>query len=355
MQRATSLWGGMYFPLVPLDDYETAHKLAVRMGIDAIVMLDPPVGGAGLVDLPGRRWRGAPQYGPFDNDDRDRILSPAPLDVGAILQGLHRIEPKPDLMLPEWSEEDVLDDIFGVWWGRYGASKAESTIRDAYKLRAGTLAVTDGPLPNFGEYTTPVEFTTIDIELMSESDVGILLMDPTDPVDLIHLWNLRSNGATVFPWLPNVEGMREQLDAWLERQPRVELPRRNAPPEQEPKRSIFVWSRKDNEIPTAVTDALTSASLDVFPAESTLRPFGWRGNHPFHTHYSASFSLSVDLDEGLRVPLPSIDFLPRRSDIYGVGGVRGQARSAGSGRRAGVSVAGTDPGRARGGAESRSI
>jgi hypothetical protein len=124
-------------------------------------------------------------------------------------------------------------------------------------------------------------------------------------------WNQRARGAKVFPW-PDAHERRvlPAARAWLQQLlDGGELRRWTSGDDKLLGPRIWVWVTRDSsQPPEALAELITSVGANPItgPPDSA---YGWKGDHPFTTGLSDSFSQPVD-DNGRTVDIP----VPRISE-----------------------------------------
>ena len=313
VQLATSAWGGLHFPLIPSDDTETARELARISASDVIVAVDKGDGAAQvLAGLPGFRWKPSGQWGPFEPPAAYRscrLLGPE--------ANLHRIgAPR---IRPAWQAADPLAALFGVWFGEYGTSAYENTLREAFEAAAAPMTLVPGtPVPALGDAVSPLELTAADIEYAGfYSETGIVVLDPENPSDLVRFWNLRALGNRVFPWPIGYEArVREACAQWLraaKKNGRINTAVRGSDHTQIELLSIWPASGGDASIPAVFDELAHEHGLELcHGAEVFDVPPRSRASHPLVTTYTRRFSLTIAEGEfEAAVPLPDAPFSVR--------------------------------------------
>jgi hypothetical protein len=199
---ASTLWGGVYHPLIAVEDLEQAQRLVTRFRPDVLY----PVAADETLDAvvaahPHIAWPVALEYfdglAPHEGELPFVDVRPA---IGAIYSEL-RLQRTSPWLRPTWEESD-LAPLFAVLFGEYGDD-------DEYlewflgALRAGQRDARQLP-PGVDWTRTPLGATAYALEppfapggLTSD---GVVICDPRDPNDLALFWNLRASGAGVAFW-----------------------------------------------------------------------------------------------------------------------------------------------------------
>ena len=324
VKQATLLWGGMYQPFFKPSDLEQFPRVAGGLGVDVLWALDRASESEQAAELAGYRWRGRNEWGP---------LGPARDFINSRLLGPERLldaSAHDNWVLPRWESGDPLDDVFRIWFGSYEGSDQGINLERDFAARSTMVRIDPGePLPvGTSSWVTPILATGNAIEYVGSSPgAGFMVVNPSDPAGLMALWNLRAYGANVFPWPENHEDrILRAAKVWLEQLldvgelsrwksgdgkplgPRIDVwlmtdPREAPPsPEKPPSRVLP---------PKSLAEFLADAGVTpvTYPSESAKEfAYGWRGDHPFATSFSHSFSQPIESDERtINVPVPKID------------------------------------------------
>lgn len=313
VQLATSAWGGVYFPLIPTDDVETARELARISASDVIVPVDKGDGAAQvLANLPGFRWKPGGEWGPFEPPTAhlsSRLLGP---EANLHLAGAPRTR-------SAWQADDPLAALYSVWFGEYGTSAYENTLRDAFEAEAAPITLVPGtPVPALNDAVSPLALTAADIEYAGfYSETGIVMLDPENPADLIRLWNLRALGNCVFPWPIGHEArVRDACAHWLraaKKTGQINKAVRGSDRAEIELLSVWTLPGGDASIPAVFDELAHDQGLELhYGADVFDVPPRSRASHPLVTAYTRKFSLTIAEGEyDLAVPLPSTPFSTR--------------------------------------------
>jgi hypothetical protein len=246
---ASVCWGGCTFPIFNGgDDQARVRRLAVLLGVDALVACDDDARSHELAAMDGFSWMG---YGnPVDFAEYgDRLI-----DVATVLSGMQgepRRETVPSLVT--WDASEDLDLVRAVLYGRIDdASDYERSIRAALSdsLLTAHLEVDALAPSNESIFMGPLALGMWAVQhRATHRDSGIAVIDPRSPRDLTILWNLRATGNVVLPWpVPDDERVatftRSRLPA---------LPRTTWGQEGEEFTTIFT---ADRNIPSELSDLL---------------------------------------------------------------------------------------------------
>lgn len=201
-QASTCAWGGMHYPWLAPDDPDI-FRTADALSVDVFYPVAHDPAAQKVASTPGYRW--APEQGtPFGHPDH--LLSPGVLPVEWLLD-----EPAPHqkFVLPQWDMDDPLSPLFEVWFGRYGDYPAAVELRSRFAKSAEVRTIDiDEPVPDLSGLITPVKLTGLDMQYDSDHcGTYIVLIDATDPADLILFWTARAASHRVLPW-PMAHGDR---------------------------------------------------------------------------------------------------------------------------------------------------
>ena len=202
---STCLWGGLFNPIIPIEDRDFSDSLIRTFGVDVLIPVVTSNATKAFVDsyphLHLAMWGG----GVFENglsefvDIRHAIRraagagAPAPLRLSAFVR-------------PVWLPDDPMAAMFSVLFGRY-PSPEDVTLDYVAGFRR-SLAMPDRPIDRDAAIPaelcrgiTPLDFTAFDISSRREwgwLDPGIVLGDAINFDDLLLFWNLRAAGASMF-------------------------------------------------------------------------------------------------------------------------------------------------------------
>lgn len=294
---ATSVWGGLYFPILSSDDPDLALTTDV-LALDCLYPLDDAPETIQLCETAGLRWQGRPPYGPFD-PEHERFST-------GLLAAHRQFTPR---VLPDWEPADPLATLLSVFYGSFPPGDAGSIAREASANGASPVSVVNGAsLPDVAGQRTPIEATAVGMTYTGDGQGAAIVLISEDPEDLALLWNARAMGAQVFPWpTAYADRCEDALRTWAT-SPAVEA-RAGSWRSGDGKtsgRSISILA--NGEPDRSVIEQLT---LLVERPGWTLRPdslypiAGWTGHHPVQTGLERSFSLTADRDDWqITVPLP---------------------------------------------------
>lgn len=322
VEHATSSWGGMYFPMLPVDDVARAQRLARAFALDVIVAVDETEASKELEELPGFRWRGRSPYGPLD-PPRDGVRTRV-LDASILIEATRAAGNRFGLVNPQWERADPFDVLYAAWFGQYGASDYGRKLGGEFGQLAEEVTITpEGSVPFLEDQLTPLGLTSFGVSCTSlEQGIAFFLLDLAEPNDLISFWNARAEGRDIFPWpLRTDDRLADAAAQWLDyalAAGRV-LRARKGTGEEGPL-EVRILSARDRELPSVLASLLDARGIEPWPSVADAHPFGWRGRHPFETDFKASFTSTVDEEQfAIEIPVPRIDFLPRRREPFSSG------------------------------------
>jgi len=316
VEGATSTWGGIFHAFLSPDNVDESLSLARRLGIDALWPMDEDYSSQRLCNSEGYRWSGF--GGPFEYSTE--MLHTGLLDVGWLLDDSSAGR----FVLPCWSDEDFLGDLFAIWFGAYGESERSQGVKTVFAEHAEKLTIHPAdPIPVITGALSPIDLTALEVDYRGlEASCGIFILDPQNPRDLLQFWNLRATGNLVFPWPQGFEGRVEAAgDAWLQQalaNNRIHTWHSGSGTKLGP--FVDVWlGEGQSDTPTELTSMLERHGIGAHPGMLD-QPRGWMGHHPLATNLSRAFTSLVDpAERSFSVPLPpfwpSLGRRGRRSGI----------------------------------------
>jgi hypothetical protein len=260
--------------------------VSTALGVDAFHALDEQQASTDLCEMPGFRWPAHFDLGPFSASSsgmEHRALPPS---------WLYQANEAPRHLF-EWGDDDPHLSFFAAWFGEFGSSASDQRLRDSFAERSTPVHVPKDAsfyeLP--WEAESPLSVTRR--ALVDRDGVGGFAIVPIgDSRSIVGAWNLRAQGAAVFPWLLDADSAHRVsgVAAWLERY-RDDLPR---------------WQRHSGgeapyvyvgELPEADHSLLANVLAEHGIEEMRGNPPGWRfGDHPVRTTAERSFSVDTAAD-----------------------------------------------------------
>jgi len=310
VQWATSTWGGAYTPFLDPAAPEMVIQVATGLGVDALYSVrDDPTAQA-LASTPGFEWHGRGEWGPYEQ--------PKPYLSARLLTSewlLDRLE-RPRLSLAHWTEVDPLADLLAMWLGSYGDELLGASLQARFVERAAMTDVDPSRAIELAEGITPIALTAHEITYAGDiAPRGFVVIDPTDPRDLLTFWNARAFGGTVFPWpLGQTDRIAEPALKWARQQTEAGTfsGSRGGDGRPLPPHAIVVLRPADTSIPADLGDLLASAGVTPHP-DWPYVPHGWTGVHPFRTDFQRSFEAVIEPTEwSARIALPDFTTSARR-------------------------------------------
>jgi hypothetical protein len=347
---ATLLWGGVYDPLIAVDDVEKASQLVARFRPDVLhaVAADETLD-AVIAAHPHLGWPHALEYfnGRLTSHEGELPFLDVRPAISAIYSDLRQARASPWLR-PTWADGEEAP-LYSVLFGDYGLEDyVDWFVRG---LHAGQIDIVQLP-PGVDWTRTPLGVTAFALEppfppggLTSD---GVVLGDPASAADLALFWNLRAGGLDLAFW-PREDVGNLQATAALRVTQLV------ARPAREPEPGFYLWSTtpwpQQSELPEALARALgehervlAHLNWDTFrqplhlpqpvAADETsvlgvleddgyanarlsvpLPPSPFQGVEPelFQERLLTRMSLLVDSDQGHTLRLP---YLPDLNDWY---------------------------------------
>lgn len=305
VQCATSSWGGIYTPFLDPADRDGALRRADALSVDAIYAANDDPAVREITAMPGYQWVNRSPFGPYDEPNEygpSRLLAANTL-LGSIGHD-HQLD------YHRWTPSDPLALLFAVWFGTYGSSDLDRTIEAQFADRASEVEIDPEGHISPIEGITPVQFTAARISYTGESTFdGFVVLNPSDPVDLLRFWNARAYGGRVFPWpIGHSQRMSEAAVAWLEdmRADGTLNRWRRGDGSPLPPRVAVLLRPTDAAAPDELVDLLRGATVDPF-VEHEIQLIGWSGAHPIQTRFSRTFSIETTPNDWYpRIPLPTL-------------------------------------------------
>ena len=190
-------WGGIYHPLIVVDDLDNASYLVNRFCPDFLV--EGSTETAAFVER-------FPHLDILSGEDR-QILTGESLSVLDVMHAVHQFEsqraPRDDdqIVLPDWSESDELSDVFLVSLGRFGSNPVGLQYQQELISRgiAKTFTISPGDViwSDLFLRRTPARITDLFLSprTMPRRELSVFLGRADDFDDLVTFWNLRASGA----------------------------------------------------------------------------------------------------------------------------------------------------------------
>lgn len=205
--RLTSmLWGGMYNPLIVVDERDTATRLVELFRVDVLYALsDDEETNNFIAAQPGLRWpmSSAPVVRPADEWHSNSSLSL--VDVAPALAVLRKAPPlgatsQISGAYPSWRDDDPMADPLLVALGAYPASdlgeKFLTEFTTLFPLGRVPISPCNSLQPELVHGINPLSLTTFELhpERGGLRRSGLYLGDGSDFDDLTTFWNVRASG-----------------------------------------------------------------------------------------------------------------------------------------------------------------
>jgi hypothetical protein len=313
-----------------VEDPSGAEDLARLYMVDVISAVDDSREAKRLEELPGFSWRGRSPYGPLDPVKEDVVYRV--MDASTLVPALASTD-HPPMLMPRWDPGDPLAALFAVWFGEYEPSDYGNRLRATFGEAGVELPIESSQaLPYEELWETPIRLSSHAVSCSSYGPgIGFVAVDPAAPMDLIAMWNLRADGGHVFPWPFGFDDQIEDaakrwVDAALTAG-RITRPRMGTG--EDGPLQVYFWSTRDEDVPERLAALLASREVQAWRSAPDSLPMGWTGgSYPLSTEFEESFTAVVDPQTLLiEVPLPRIDFLPRRRRLFGTGVIAAQLES----------------------------
>lgn len=307
VELATSSWGGQYYPILDAEGgRDSVLRFAELLAVDVFWPLSDSPAANELSELPGFQWYGGVLGGPFSASDdsfTSRVL-PAYWQVGHSHLALS---------LRSWDDDDPLAALFGTWFGKPASN--DDGLNRAVGLGAQAKVSqldADAPINPDPHWMTPIAATAANIDYTGDDPgVGIVIMDPADPADLLRFWNLRASGGIVVPWpIGQEERVIPYIKQFIEHcKARGALHEASRADGSSSHPYLSVWRRRsdDSDCPFALRELIEAFDVAIWPEFGCEAMRGWRGAHPLSTNFERSFDAEVDSRAWLAtIPLPQL-------------------------------------------------
>jgi hypothetical protein len=322
VELATSSWGGQGFPIVEVGaDPRPAVELAVAMGVDCFFPVEKDGELKELARTPGFEWVPSWQgLSPFNRDPEGRREHVLPASV---LYDWYRLSRQQSPYHVTWSPGHHLEDLLAVWFGRFGDDAAGRTDRLAFEAIAQGCPLGPGlPLPPYpASLTSQMSVTMQDVYQQPRlRDRGVVVMDERNVSHLVAFWNLRACGQEVFPWAEDhADLLEEPLRQWLDEAASVPPGASGLAP------GMAVWL-PDGEgslpsplappLPPRLGSLIGSDRFRLMPQPHYVHPHACG---PLMTRHVRRFAADTGRAGDAIIPLPVLDFLPRRASWTDLG------------------------------------
>lgn len=315
VELAVSSWGGQGFPIVEVGaDPRAAIRLAFAMGVDCFFPVGKDDELKALAETPGFGWVPSWQgLSPFNRDPEGRHEHVLPASV---LYDWYRLSRQPPAYHTTWLDNHQLGNLLTVWFGRFGDDAAGHADRLAFGPIAQGCPLGPGlPLPPWpASMVGQLSVTMQDVYQQPRMrQRGIVAMDVRNVSHLVAFWNLRACGQEVFPWAEaHADLLEEPLRQWLDQLASEPSDAPGLPP------GLAVWLPLEEDSPSSpmpppmpprLGELVGTGRFRLMPQPHEVHPHACG---PLITSHVRRFSADTGRAGEAVIPLPSLDFLPRR-------------------------------------------
>ncbi len=257
-------------------------------------------------------WQG---LSPFNRDPEGRHEHVLPASV---LYDWYRHSRQSPAYYVTWSPGHELEDLLAVWFGCFGVDVAGQADRLAFEPIAQGCPLGPGlPLPPYpASLTSQLSVTMQDVHQRPRmQDRGIVVMDAGNVSHLVAFWNLRACGQEIFPWTEDhADILEEPLKQWLDEAASAPQGDSGLAP------GLAVWLPLQLEegsplspmappMPSRLGELIGSGRFRLMPQPHDVHPHACG---PLITTHVRRFSADTGRAGEAVIPLPALDFLPRR-------------------------------------------
>ncbi len=316
VELAVGSWGGQGFPIVEVAaDHEPALRLAVAMGVDCLFPVGDGEDLKALARTPGFEWVASWQgLSPFSRDAEGRGEHVLP--ASSLYDWYRLARPRqPPMHHISWPHDHELADLLMVWFGRFGDDDAGQADRAAFEATAQGCPLGPGlPLPPRPmSMANQLTITMQDvIQQPRWQSRGIVVVEGGNVAHLVSFWNLRASGQEVFPWVESHANLLEQpLSDWLEKVASATPAGSGRPAD------LSLWLPPGAAaIPPRLSALVGDGRFQLMPEAHDL---DLRVSGPLMTSHVRRFTLDTGRGGEAVIPLPVLDFLPRRASWTDLG------------------------------------
>jgi hypothetical protein len=308
VELATGAWGGQAFPIFEAgrDDHRVL-RMAAAMGVDCLIPVSDDDELKVLAKAPGFdwvvSWKGR---SPFNRDQEGPAEHLLPASALYDWYRLSRL-PLPPVHHVSWPQDHALADLLAVWFGRFGddhAGQADlvtfGAIAQGCPLGPG-LPLPPWPMSIASQLTVTMQDVFQQPFLQSR---GVVVTEPANVSHLVSFWNLRAAGQEVFPWAESrADLLEEPLRQWLDQVASEASPESGRP-------RLSVWLPRGAGIPARLSELLDNGRFRVMPEAQDM---DLHGCGPLMTSHVRRFTADTSQSGETEIPLPILDFLPRRA------------------------------------------
>ena len=316
IEMATSSWGGQGFPIFEAGVHDQMTlRLATALGVDCLYPVSTDDASVALASTPGFKWTASfERLSPFNRalDAHGEHLLPA-----STLYEWYRIHrlPSAPVYSIRWTDDHELNRLLWTWFGGFGQEDQQEADARAFESFAQHVPLGPGLAipPHPMSMSSQLSITMQDVFQRSRwLRSGIVEIDTDDVAQLILFWNLRAAGHDVFPWVKQRSTLlAPYLENWL-----AALADKTKPDAEHPA-EISLWCAVPQDLVSSLGATLQGDQwrLLLDHQRIDLNTCG-----PLFTTHERRYALEVDPTRGdASIPIPSLDFLPRRSSWRDLG------------------------------------
>jgi hypothetical protein len=297
----SAAWGGVYNFMVPANAaVSDVENFAFLNDVDCVVPLHKEDYEHELARTKGYTWAGWSERHPFHDVDMH--------DFAVVLSSeyfVRAMEYSPFFYSMDY--EDPLRHLFALMCGVIGSGSGNYGSK-LISYSEG-LEIDAGSFPSrLALERSVIEATKSNIRMNTESVHAITIVDPSDIIGLMKLWNLRAHGVDIFPW-PVGQGSRAagELRKWIAYKTRHGSERASR---------VFCHSFVEGLENDALVDEILQEEGDILRKGDVNSYLSERrSTRPMTSTYSDYFDvLGVDQSGCFKVPIPRV--LPPFTDIF---------------------------------------
>jgi predicted Zn finger-like uncharacterized protein len=280
--------------------------MAAAMGVDCLFPVSDDGESRVLAKTPGFDWVSSWEgRSPFNRDQEGLAEHLLPASALYDWYRLSRL-PLPPVHYVFWPQDHELADLLTVWFGQFGGDDAGQSSRAAFGVIAQGCPLGPGlPLPPWpmsvaGQLTVTMQDV---FQRPRWHTRGVVVIEPADVSHLVSFWNLRAAGQEVFPWVESrADLLEEPLRQWLDQVASGASPESGLP-------RLSVWLPSGAEIPPRLSAMAEDGRFRVMREAQDL---DLHGCGPLMTSHVRRFTTDTGQSGEAEIPLPVLDFLPRR-------------------------------------------
>ncbi len=314
VELATGTWGGQAFPVLEAGrDDQRVLRMAAALGVDCLFPVSDDDESKVLAKTPGFDWVGSWQgRSPFNRDQEGLAEHLLPASALYDWYRLSRL-PLPPVHHVSWPQDHELADLLTLWFGRFGDDHAGQADRAAFEAIAQGCPLGPGlSLPPWPmSIASQLTITMQDVfQRPLWQTRGVVVIEPANISHLVSFWNLRAAGQEVFPWAEShADLLEEPLRQWLDQVASATSPESGRP-------RLSVWLPRGAGIPPRVSALTEDGRFRVMPEAQDM---DLHGCGPLMTSHVRRFTADTSQSGEAEIPLPVLDFLPRRASWTDLG------------------------------------